>query len=104
VAGGMRTSPLPSAEVDASGKVYVVWQDCRFRAGCSSNDIVISSSSDGKTWSAVSRIPIDTTTSTVDHFIPGIAVDPSTSGSTAHLGLSYYYFPVSNCTTSTCAL
>ncbi|MBV9102690.1 MAG: exo-alpha-sialidase, partial [Candidatus Eremiobacteraeota bacterium] len=31
VAGGLRTSPLPSAAVDGSGIVYVVWQDCRFR-------------------------------------------------------------------------
>lgn len=104
VAGGMRTSPLPSAEIDAAGTVYVVWQDCRFRAGCSSNDIVMSTSTDGKVWTSVSRIPIDATTSTVDHFIPGIGVDPNTSGSTTHLGLTYYFFPVSNCSTSTCKL
>ena len=40
VAGGLRTSPLPSAEIDAAGTAYVVWQDCRFRSGCTSNDIV----------------------------------------------------------------
>jgi hypothetical protein len=34
VAGSLRTGPLPSAEIDAAGKVYVVWQDCRFRRGC----------------------------------------------------------------------
>jgi hypothetical protein len=100
----MRTSPLPSAEVDGGGKVYVVWQDCRFRAGCSSNDIVMSTSTDGKTWSSVARIPIDPTTSTIDHFIPGIGVDPSTSGSSAHLGLTFYAFPNANCSTSTCQL
>jgi hypothetical protein len=103
VQGNMRTSPLPSAEVDANGVVYVAWQDCRFRTGCSSNDIVFSSSSDGKSWAAVSRVPIDPTTSTVDHFIPGLAVDPTTSGNTAHLGLTYYFFPVSKCG-STCKL
>ena len=37
----------------------------------------MSTSSDGKTWSAVTRIPIDATTSTVDHFIPGIGIDPT---------------------------
>jgi hypothetical protein len=42
--GGLRTSPLPSAEIDAAGNVYVAWQDCRFRRGCSSNDIVLSKS------------------------------------------------------------
>ena len=53
---------------------------------------------DGLTWSAVTRIPIDPTNSDIDHFLPGIAVDKSTSGSTTHLAVGYYYFPVSNCT------
>jgi len=104
VGGGLRTPTLPSAEIDGAGTVYVVWPDCRFRSGCSSNDIVMSTSSDGRTWSAVARIPIDPTNSTVDHFIPGIGVDPATSGSTAHLGLSFYFYPVSNCSGSTCKL
>lgn len=104
VAGGLRTSPLPSAEVDAAGTVYVVWQDCRFRTSCKQNDIVMSTSSDGVTWSAVTRIPIDATTSNVDHFIPGIAVDPNTSGATAHLALHYYYYTAANCSQSTCSL
>ena len=30
-----------------------------------------------------------------DHFIPGLGIDPATAGSTAHLGLTYYYYPVS---------
>lgn len=104
VAGGLRTSPLPSADVDNIGTVYVAWQDCRFRTSCAENDIVFSSSTDGKTWSKVSRIPIDGTTSTVDHFIPGFAVDHTTGGSTAHLGLTYYFYPVANCSTATCKL
>jgi hypothetical protein len=104
VAGSLRTEPLPSAEVDAAGKVYVVWQDCRFRSGCSSNDIVMSTSSNGRTWSPVVRIPIDAVSSTVDHFIPGLAVDRSTSGNTAHLALTYYFYPDANCTQATCQL
>jgi len=104
VAGGMRTDPLPSAEMDATGTVYVVWQDCAFRAGCSSNDLVMSASADGTHWSAKARIPIDAVSSGADHFIPGIGVDPSTSGATAHLGLTYYYFPEASCTAQTCAL
>ncbi len=97
VAGGLRSEPLPSAEVDAAGKVYVVWQDCRFRTSCSSNDLVLSTTTQATypTWSAVTRIPIDSATSSVDHFIPGLAVNPATSGATAHLGLAYYYYPSS---------
>jgi hypothetical protein len=103
-AGGLRTSPLPSAGIDAAGTVYVAWQDCRFRTGCKSNDIVMSTSTNGSTWTAVARIPIDPVTSTVDHFIPGFAVDPLTSGSTAHLGLTYYFYPQTSCTQTTCKL
>jgi hypothetical protein len=104
VAGGLRTEPLPSAEVDAGGKVYVVWQDCRFRSGCSSNDIVMSTSTNGTSWSSVVRIPIDPVGSGADHFIPGIGVDRGTSGNSAHLSLTYYFYPQASCSTSTCQL
>jgi hypothetical protein len=52
----------------------------------------------------VTRIPIDATTSNVDHFLPGLAVDPTTSGTTAKLALTYLYYPNTNCTASTCQL
>jgi hypothetical protein len=97
VAGNLRTSPLPSAEIDAAGKVYVAWEDCRFRRQCSSNDIVFSTSTDGVHWSATARVPIDPVTSSVDHFIPGLAVDPTTSGSSPHLALTYYFYPNAAC-------
>jgi hypothetical protein len=94
VAGSLREGPLPSAEIDGAGTVYVVWADCRFRRSCRTNDIVISHSlnSTGTSWSSVSRVPIDATNSGIDHFIPGLAVNKATSGSTAQLGLTYYFF------------
>ncbi len=95
---------LPSAEIDGAGTVYVAWQDCRFRSGCSANDIVYSTSGNGTTWSAVTRVPIDATTSGVDHFIPGLGVDHATSGSTAKIGLYYYFYPNANCSASNCQL
>ncbi len=104
VAGNLRTSALPSAAIDAAGKVYAIWQDCRFRTACSSNDLVLSTSTDGIKWTTPARIPIDPLTSTVDHFIPGLAVEPATSGSTAHLALTYYFYSSANCDASTCAL
>jgi len=104
VAGGLRESPLPSAEIDATGTAYVAWADCRFRSGCSSNDIVLSHSTSETTWSAPVRVPIDDTTSTVDHFVPGLAVDKSTSGNTTRIGLTYYFYPTASCTSSTCQL
>jgi hypothetical protein len=99
VAGGLRTSPLPSAEIAADGTVYVAWEDCRFRKGCPANDIVFSKSSDGVSWTDPARVPIDDVTSSVDHFIPGLAVDPTTSGTGTRLALTYYFYPNANCGT-----
>jgi hypothetical protein len=93
-----------SSGIDGAGHVYVVWPDCSFRSGCSSNDLIFSSSSDGVTWSTPERIPIDPVTSTVDHFTPGVAVDIATSGSTAHLTVTYYSYSQADCTDSTCQL
>ena len=98
VSGGMRAVPLLAAQVDGAGKVYVVWADCRFRSGCSSNDIVMSTSTDGTTWSTPVRIPIDPVTSTVDHFTPGFVIDRATAGSSAHLALTFNFFPKASCT------
>jgi hypothetical protein len=104
-AGGLRdTIPLPSAETDAAGKVYVVWQDCRFEQHCGASDLLLTTSMDGATWSGLQRIPLDPRGSGVDHFIPGLAVDPSRSGATAHLVVTYYYYPNAACTTATCQL
>jgi BNR repeat-like domain len=103
-AGGIRSGPLPSAAVDGSGIVWTVWEDCRFRANCSTNDLVYSTSTDGANWSTVTRIPIDDPSTAVDHFIPGIGIDPATSGTGAHIALHYYYYSQSNCSATTCQL
>ena len=47
-----RAFTLPTATVDAAGAVYVAWFDCRFRAGCATDDIVISRSSAPGRWTA----------------------------------------------------
>jgi hypothetical protein len=104
VAGGLRAGPLPSAEIDRAGNVYVVWADCRFRAGCSSNDLVMSKSADGLKWTSPTRIPIDPVDSGADHFIPGLAVNPLTAGPQARLALTYYSYPNAACTSATCEL
>jgi hypothetical protein len=98
VAGGLRTSPLPTAEIAADGTTFVAWEDCRFRAKCSSNDIVFSRSSDGVNWTDAARVPIDPVTSGADHFIPGLAVDPATSGNGSDVALTYYFYPDVTCT------
>src|SRR5262249_35284426 len=95
-AGGLRADALPSAEIDRKGRGDVGWGDCRVRANCTSNDIVMSVPRNG-TWSAGAPIPIDSTTGGVDHFLPRIAVDRTTGGAHAHLVLAYYSYPVANC-------
>jgi hypothetical protein len=106
--GDIRSGPLPSAEVSGDGTIYVVWEDCRFRDGCpgagTPNDLVYVTSSTGAMWSAVQRIPIDPVTSTVDHFLPGVGVDRATSGANTHVGVTYYFYPDTDCTLATCEL
>jgi hypothetical protein len=95
--------------MDAAGNIYVVWQTRAFRVGSVSstpNDIAMAvmpaptAANPNPAFGAPVRIPIEadnTTANTNDHFIPGIAADPNTSGSTAHLGLFYYNFPNAAC-------
>jgi hypothetical protein len=101
---GVRTSQLPSAEINRDGTVYVVWQDNRFEPGGAANDIVMSTSADGTTWSAVSRIPLDPVGSNVDHFIPGLAVDRNSAGAGTALALTYYLDRDAGCVGATCQL
>ena len=103
-AGGIRSLPEVTATIDNTGQVYFVWPDCRFRTNCSSNDLVMSTSTDGVSWTSPVRVPIDPLTSTVDHFLPGLGVDPATGGATAQLTLIYYFYPQTNCTVSDCSL
>ncbi len=103
-AGGLRNLPLPSARADDGGTVYVVWNDCSFRGCAGGNDIVMTTTTDGMTWTPVARIPIDALNSPDDHMIPGIAVQPGTKGNKAHLGVAYYFYPNANCSSGSCAL
>jgi BNR repeat-like domain len=80
---GLRAAPLPSAEVDGAGRVYVTWPDCSRRRGCAANDILVSRSADGVSWSAPVRVP----TGAADTELPGLAADPAASG---RLALAYY--------------
>ena len=95
---------LLSAATDEEGRVFVASADCRFRQYCRSltNDIVLTTSTDGRNWSKLMRIPIGPARSSATYFIPGLAV--TGSGSAARLGLTYYYYPDAACDLSTCQL
>jgi hypothetical protein len=49
---GLRFFPLPSADVDPSGRVWVTWHDCRLSPGCAANEVFVATSDDGERWSA----------------------------------------------------
>jgi hypothetical protein len=104
VAGELRAISLPSAAIDGDGKIYVAWADCRFRPSCGANDIVISTSSDGLSWSDPTAVPIDPSASTAEYFIPGLGADRNTFAPNVGLALVYYYYPQGNCTPATCQL
>jgi len=76
-----RSPPLVASEVDQQGAVLVTWQDCRFRAQCTENDVVLARSSDGLTWSAPVRL-----TSGRNAVMPTIGVEPRTR----RLAVLYY--------------
>ncbi len=90
----MRAIALPSLDIDSNGTIYAVWHDCRFRASCARNDMVLSTSADGLTWSAPTRIPLAPASSAESFFIPGLAADPAHPG---RLGLVYAYTQAGSC-------
>jgi hypothetical protein len=87
---GMRAPPLPSADVDASGRVYIAWAGCRTRDGCAASDIVLATSADGVTWPGPIRVPTRNPGDRTAQFLPGLAVDPGTGGRGAHVAIAYY--------------
>ena len=94
----LRAPPLPSAGVAADGRIFVAWHDCRLDPSCTRDGIVVSTSPDGQTWTTPT--PVAPTSAAVTQFVPGLAVDPSTSGPTQHLAIAYYSLPT-NCPTGT---
>jgi hypothetical protein len=99
----LRDPPLPAADVDSSGRIYVTYHDCRTRPSCSANDVMLATSTDGVNWSTA-RVPIAATTSRTHLVHPAIAVDPSTSGSRVRLGIVYYVLPTIECDVDTCRI
>jgi hypothetical protein len=66
---GFRMPPLPSVDSDASGRIWTTWQDCP--AGRTQAAVLVSSSPDGREWSAPARV-----TSGSDAVLPAIGIDP----------------------------
>jgi hypothetical protein len=103
---GMRAEALPTADVDAAGRIVVAWQDCRFRAACRAdggvNDLVLASSTDGLKWSRVRRVRTWPELEGRTHFVPGLAVDSTTSRDSARLALAFYVLSPRGCSPADC--
>jgi hypothetical protein len=77
----LRVPPLPSVAQTAHG-VSVVWPDCSARPGCTSNDIVVSNSTDGTTWSPPKAIG-----GTGDYLTPAIGAGAGSAAVLAYARL-----------------
>jgi BNR repeat-like domain len=98
-AGQLRAVSLPSVAIDSGGTMYAAWHDCRFRAGCAGNDLVLSTSKDGVSWTAPTRIPVAPASSSQEEFLAGLDADPLQPG---RLGLVYAYALPGSCARGAC--
>jgi len=93
----LRAPGLPSATVDASGRMYVAWADCVFRRSCDGDTIVLTTSTDGSTWTPLKRVP----GTGFDSFVPGIAAHPSIPG---RIALVTYVRTAGDCSNALCEI
>jgi hypothetical protein len=99
-----RGTPTPTVTVDGSGTLYAAWYDCRFRPGCTGNDIVLATSTAPGAWTPVRRIPLTTAGATVDLILPGLAADSASRGKSTRLLLAYYSLSSHDCSGGDCRL
>lgn len=100
----LRSFGVPSATVDAAGTVYAAWHDCRFRAGCRTDDIVISRAAGPGQWTSPRRVPLGPLRSATEFALPDLAADPRSRGARARLALSYYAASSADCAEPNCLL
>jgi hypothetical protein len=72
----VRDPGLPSAAIGPRDSLYVAWSDCRFERSCAVDDIVLSSSTDGKTWTSPEVVVHADPATATSRVTPGLAVDP----------------------------
>jgi len=93
----LRAPPLPTATVDASGRMYVAWTDCSLRRNCDGDSVVLTTSTDGSTWTALKRVP----GTGFDSFVPGIAAHPSIPG---RISVVTYFRTSGGCANASCKI
>ncbi len=100
---GLRAPPFHTGEVDGGGRIYLAWPDCRYRSPCTS-DIVLTSSTDGMKWTRARRVPTGDSLAGLQHVLAGLAVDPTTRGARARLGLTFYVLTPRGCDRDACSI
>jgi BNR repeat protein len=103
VVAGLRVPAFPSAEIAADGRIVAAWPDCRFRARCTSSDIVYASSADGEHWTAPLRVPTEAQLAGLDHVLPGLAVDATTAGAKTRLAIAFSVLSPRGCSGAACS-
>ena len=88
---GLRGLNLPTAAIDAGGRVFVAWPGCADESDCLTNDLWMSWSDDGAIWSAPARI-VASPELTISAVLPGLAIEPGTAGVSARMGIMFYYY------------
>jgi hypothetical protein len=99
----LRVFPLPSAGVDGGGMVYIAWSDCRFRRGCSANDIVVARST-ASGWTRPRRVLVRGLGPNASHVLPGLGVDAASRAGRARLALTFYTVRNARCAPARCLL
>jgi hypothetical protein len=94
---GIRTFALPSAEVDAAGRIFVSWDGCTGAGPCAASRILLTTSTDGVSWTPT-RI-VTSGSPGVDHFMPGIGASPTAAG---RLAVVYHSIPDDCANTAGC--
>ncbi len=100
----VRAPNTPSVAVDSTGTVYAAWSDCRFRAACTANDIVLARSPAPGVLTEPERTPLEPLSGTRDFLLPAITVQPETRGTQAHLALAHHSLTTPDCTGAGCKL
>jgi hypothetical protein len=96
-----RGTPVPTVAVDAAGTVFAAWHDCRFRASCAGNDVVLASSAAPGTWTTPVRVPLGPQDAT-DYVLPALGVDEQTRGDGARIAVAYYSLSSYDCSGEAC--
>lgn len=85
-----RTYATPSVGIAGDGKVFAVWQGCEPGPTCTTDRVLMSTSTNGFTWSSPTRVRTGAQAFGVDSMTPAIAVDGSTGGADARIAITYY--------------